>query len=326
VTATNAPFVTPTQASAAVVALWNAREAANLRRDAAALGQLETGTDLLESQYALDGLVCKCWAWYWNRAPRTIRDLTIYYPRQTHYPLYLLAQVSAALPGASVPPTAATAELIVTRASPSEPWRIATQIADNAYSPSVAGTDLPTPLSDSGGYDSPVSPSAVAAARRWPAMLAAYYTQLKDAGSPPVWSLFLPGADTTGTDLTKRRQGYTSGGMVSHYAFSVGQPDEPWVLMIGPYVASCADVLETNTQALVKPHTVFVQRDGPGQAWGPDLNTGYYSKVITTFEWPVCILQLHSTLIVIGPTDGRAYPIHDGGIPAQFAPGVTEIK
>ena len=157
-------------------------------------------------------------------------------------------------------------------------------------------------------------------------MLAAYYTHLKDYGVPPASSPFMSGPVTTGTDLTKRRQDYTTAGFVQHYAFSVGGPDEPWVLMIGPYVASCADVLETDTLTPVKPHMVFVQHDGPGEAWGPDLNTGYYTKVITTFERPVCIVQQGNMLAAVGPSNGRGYPIYDVGIPAQFPPGTTEIK
>ena len=181
---------------------------------------------------------------------------------------------------------------------------------------------LEQPLHDSSGYE--VAPSSVSAgqAEKWPKLLAAYYTSLKVTGAPPVGTRFLPGSYTTGTDLTERRQGYTnSSGVIAHYRFTVGAP--PWVFSL--YGATtCAPILEYVTQKWTKPHTVFEQVDGQSPNWGPDLNTGYYSTIVVTYEWTVCITSEANGLDVWGPTGGGE-PIHTGGIPATPAPGTTRV-
>jgi hypothetical protein len=322
VASAGAPFVTPAQAEAAMTALWNAQELAYVKRDAAELNELDTGTRLLEDHYALDSLVCKCSTWYWTKGPRTLQNLTLYYPRQSRYPLYFLAQIAAAAPGQSVAATAATAEFFVTRSSPSTPWKIATQLWDTGYA--TGGQGLPAPALDTDGFDTPPPPAVAAAAATWPRQLAAFYTTLKDTGRPPA-TPFAPGPLTTGTDLAARPQGWKKDGAVSHYAFAAG--NDPWLVEdTNGTVYSCADVLENEVIRPAKANTVLVQKDGPGDAWGPDLDTGYYAKVITTFEWPVCIYQDPSgALAVVGPLSG-SYPIHDGGVPAKLPNSLNTRK
>jgi hypothetical protein len=197
------------------------------------------------------------------------------------------------------------------------------QLWDTGYN-AAANTGFTGQL-DPDGYNTPVPNSAAADARAWPAQLAAYYTQIKTGSQPTSGSNFLPGPLTTATDLAARQQGYTENGVVNHYSFSIGGSGAPWLFVDeGGRVTSCADVLETVTETPANRKTVFVQKDGPGQAWGPDLNTGYYSKVIRTIDWPVCIGQDESGLGVLGPASG-SYPIHTGGVPAKLKPGLTAI-
>lgn len=321
-----APLVTPAQATATMTALWNAQELAYVKRDATALAGLETGSRLLEERYALAGLVCKCWHWYWTKSPRTIGGLSVYLPREDHYPLYFLAQISSPVQGLPADAPGAAAALVVVRNSPSQPWKIAMQLWDTGYDRAGAG-GFDAPVVDSDGYVD-VTADAVAGAKTWPSLLASYYTQIKKTGMPPSTSPFEPGPLTTATDLGERRQGYVEDGVVSHYSFQVSGSGAPWLLNLGSGVASCADVLETETRRPVKPHTVFVQHDGPGEAWGPDLDPGYYAKIVTTFDWPVCIQpdqQDQGKLDVIGPTSG-SYLIHDSGVPAKLGPGMTVIR
>jgi hypothetical protein len=326
-TSPTAPLVTPAQASAAMTAIWKAEEIAYVTRDATALAGLETGSRLLEERYALAGLVCKCWTWYWTKSPRPISSLSVYVPRQDHYPLYFLAQVSTPASGLPAGAPAAAAALMVTRAAPSQPWKIAMQLWDTGYD-RMGGVGFNAPATDTDGYDEALPTDAVAGAKTWPSLLAAYYSQIKTLGIPPGNTPFEPGPLTTQTDLGMRRQGNSDGGFVKRYSFHVGGEGAPWLLDLGGSVASCADVLETETLRPVKPHTVFVQHDGPGQAWGPDLDTGYYTKIVTTFDWPVCITpdaQDAGRLDVVGPTTG-SYPIHDSGVPAKLGPGTTVIR
>jgi hypothetical protein len=317
-----APFVTPDEAKAAMTALWNERERANDRRDMTGIDGVTTGSALLAEHYSLAAQVCGCSTWLWTKGPRTIRGLTVFLPRETNYPLYFLAQVLAVRAGVATPAQGnSTALVLVTREAADQPWRIAMQLWDTGYE--APGTGLPSPDTDVEGYDT-LPAGAPAGAAKWPEMLAAYYRRLKQPGPPPTTAYFMPGPLTTGTDLALRQQGYNSGGAISHYAFTVANR-QPWLIGAGGTELACADVLETATQTPARPNTVFVQHDGPGQAWGADLDSGYYSKVIATFEWPVCIAKLAGDkLDVIGPTNGSV-PIHNGGVPAKLSPGMTGL-
>lgn len=321
-----APFVTEAQASQVMTALWNGQERAHVGKNTTLYDELDAGSVDLEEHYALDDLICGCSSFYWTKGKRILRHVAVYLPRQTSYPLSFFAEVLATAPGAAVPPTGATADFVVTRDSPSDPWKLTMQSFDGGYGPPV--TELPAPeLID--GYDSPTSqPESVP--RAWPAQLAAYYNGLKRTGVQPTTTPFLPGPLTTGTDLTTRTQGYTTtDGVVGHYRFAVTGDGAPWVFTIGGMTASCADISEYVTSTLANPHTVFDQIDGTKGNWGPDLDTGFYSKIVTTWDWPVCVINgtdpAHPDgLYVFGPSSG-GYPIHDGGVPAKPGPGTTRI-
>lgn len=316
-----APFVTPAQAQAAMTALWNTEETGFLRRDRAVLDGISTGSRLLAQNFALDSLVCKCWTWPWTRGARKIESVSIAYPRRDRFPLYFLAQITVSVPGQAAP---ADTALIVTRSSLAEPWKIAMLLWDTVYRSSAGGTAFPAAPVDADGFDLPAPEPA--AESTWPSLLASYFRYIKKTGAPPATSQFVPGPATTGTDLGKRTQGYTDkNGVVSRYAFSLGGDGAPWLFVLGGgHVESCADILETITMTLKKKHYVFVQKDGPGEAWGPDLDTGYYSKIVTTFERPVCVERVQGGLNVVSP-DPPYYPVHDGGVPAKPAPGTTVV-
>jgi hypothetical protein len=318
-----APFVTEAQASEITTALWNTREHANVTKNRQLYAGVDTGSELLGAQYALDSLICHCSKFYWTKGPRLLRSSTIFLPAQQHYPLFFMAEVLAAPAGASPPASGATAYIIITRHDPAEPWKIAMTVFDDGYA--APNQAIPPPAIGQNGYElMPVSPSA-SAARTWPRLLAAYYTHLKVYGTPPANSPFLAGPLTTGTGLTDRRQGYTSSdGVHAHYAFAVGTPGEPWVLDWGNAITACADVLEYVTQSWVRPNAVFEQFVGTEGNWGADLNTGSYSKIVTTWEWPVCISKFPTGLSVGGLTSG-GFPIHTGGVPATPRPGTTRV-
>ena len=318
---TTAPYVSPSQAKQVMAALWNAEERANVTRNAAIYRGVNTGSSLLLEEWNLDLLRYHGAKFYWQSGRRTIDKITVYLPRQTGYPLYFMAEVLATLPGMTVSPAYTTAELFVTKSSPAEPWRISTQVFDNGYGYSPAASP---PVVDRQGYDLlPNTPVSVA--RTWPSLVAAYYTHLKAFGVPPPHSRLLPGPLTTGTPLANIRQGHVdSRGVVYHYSFVVEGTGAPWVISIGGGgPTSCADIFENLTMTIARPHTVFDQVANVPD-WGPDLAPGYYSHVVRTFEWPICVTAVPNGLLVTGTTS-LAYEIHDGGVPAALGPGTTRI-
>ena len=320
---TSAPFVSASQARQAMTALWNARERADAARNVNALDQIDTGTELLGDHYALDSLICGCSTWYWTKGTRRIESLNLFLPRQAHYPLFFMAGVLAAPKGETEPAGTATAYMLATRAAPDSPWRIAMQIFDVGYqSPPPA---IASPAVDPAGYDLAASPSELKAAAKWPSMLAAYYQHIKNAGVPPAQSPFLPGIQTTGTDLALNREGSVSDGILHRYEFVAAPSGGPWVFEENGSLMSCADINEYSTTTWARPNTVFQQIDGTKPNWGPDLNSGFYSKIVTTFERAVCVVHTPAGLVVWGANSTSGYPIHDGGVPANAGPGTTRV-
>jgi hypothetical protein len=319
----SAPFVTPAEARQAVTALWNTEERAHVTKNVALYNGIDTGTVLLEQLYALDDIKCGCSPFYWTRGVRTIRNLDIFLPQQTHYPLFFMAQVLAAPAGTSVPAGRTTSAIFVTRAAQDQPWRLAMEVWDSGYA--APGVALPPPVVDAAGYLSSAPGAQEVVAERWPAELAAYYNHIKVTGSPPATSPFLPGQLTTGTDLGQRRDGFVSGGIVNHYHFVASPLGGPWVFFDGQAMESCADIIEYQTLTWARPNTVFEQIDGTKPNWGPDLDTGFYSKIVTTWQRDVCISPNGGGLEVWGPESTSGYPIHDGGVPAKAGPGTTRV-
>ena len=107
------------------------------------------------------------------------------------------------------------------------------------------------------------------------------------------------------------------------FRFTAAPLGGPWMFFDGAAEA-CADINEYETTTWVKPRFVFQQIDGIKANWGPDLDTGFYSTLVTTWEWPVCITTQPGGLAVWGPSTG-GYPIHDGGIPVTPGPGTTRV-
>jgi hypothetical protein len=319
----SAPFVTPGQARQVMTGLWNARERANSVRDVAVLDGIDTGTVQLEDHFALDSLLCHCSTWYWTKGPRRIENVTVFLPRQSRYPVFFMAEVLAAPTGRTEPAGNVTAVMFVTRASAAQPWRIASQLFDDAYAPSTLA--LPPPMVDQNGYDLPAPAAEANAALTWPALLAAYYLHLKDYGVPAAQSRFAPGTLTTGTDLAANRQGSVSGGVVKHFSFAAAPLGGPWVFEENGAIEVCADINEYETFTWARPHTVFEQIDGIKPNWGPDLNSGLYSSIVTTWERPVCITPGQGGLYAWGADRTSGYPIHDGGVPTRAAPGTTRV-
>ena len=250
--------------------------------------------------------------------------MTVFLPQQQHYPLFFMAELLAEPAGTATPAAGgATTYIIVTRSDPSQPWRIAMNLFDSGYDkPNPA---IPPPQVDGAGYElMPASPS-VSDASSWPALLAAYYTHLKDYGISSADTRFLPGPLTTGTNLTQRRQGYTNSyGVHASYRFAIGGPGEPWVLGPGQHrhrLRRPARVCDRNVGEAA--HRLRADRRRPREL-GRRSRHWPLPTIVTTWEWPICISDYPNGLNVGGPSSG-GYPIHTGGVPASPGPGTTRV-
>lgn len=317
-----APFVTVAQAKAAIVALWEARERAQSTRNLALFAGVETGTQLTASDFAVASAECGCSTYYWTKGERTVRAVTVFVPRFESYPLYFMAEVTAALPGVSVPSVdpGVTALLIVTRLSPWDPWRVATQVYDGGYGPRADAFQLPS--TDPSGYDVSVG-AAARVARTWPSLLVDYYNHMKLTGKAPADTAFAPGPLTTQSGYGARRNGYTNHGQVAHYRFVMGGLGAPWLFTVGPMVFSCADILEyeTVTWATIGHEFIQLPSHGSGSDWGQGLDPGVYSELVDTYELPACVYQYDGDKLWVYGPDGGSYTIHVGGIPQAALPG-----
>ena len=248
---------------------------------------LDTGSELLIDTYvARDVAVCGC-PFYWTQGPRPVRYLSIYYPRQTHYPLYFLAQTNTQ----DSATTDANVLQIVTKASPTEPWRLAVLLGDRGYAQGRPG--LPPPVLDTAGrayagYLEKVFKPTAAQAAAWPGELVRYWMFLKRHGKVPAGSSILPGPLSSETDLNVRPEGAGPDGLTRHFRFAV--VGGPWTFRIGGVTWACTDIHEDGTSRSTTPGLYLVQQPSRA-AFGPDLAPGGYSTVTQVYDWPLCLFS-----------------------------------
>jgi hypothetical protein len=293
--ATGAPRA---QAIAVATALWNARERALDANDVALLRGIESGSALLGDTYGAKVFGGGYATTYWTRGARTVRSVQVWVPPVKGYPRYFMAGINAAPTGSPGNSTGLTALLVFTRASSAQPWRITSRIYDGGYE-GGPGAIFGAPAFGSGGYDAPPSNPVASVARRWTSILVTFYTHLKDSGALPVHTPFAAAPLTTGTDLTERLQGYTANGTVAHYGFAIG--DGPWVMNSGGRPIVCADIHEDVREEPLIPGSVFYQ-PSDRSVWDPSVPPGYYSSMVTTYDWPACILPLASGALGVSGT------------------------
>jgi len=278
------------QAVAVATALWNARERALDTNDLSLLRRIEDGSALLGDTYGAQIFAGGFAPPYWTQGARIVRSVQVWVPTPTGFPRYFMAGINAAPAGAPGNPTGLTALLVITRAGAGRPWRITSRIYDGGYQ-GGPGATFGTAAFGSDGYDLPPTSPDASVAKRWTSQLVAYYTHLKDAGTPPPHTPFVFSPLTTGTDLTVRRQGYTANGTVAHYRFTIG--DGPWVTNSDGRPIVCADIREDVLEQPLLPGFVFHQ-PSDRSVWDPTVPPGYYSSMMTTYDWPACIFPLNT--------------------------------
>jgi hypothetical protein len=307
-----APFVSPGQAKQIIDALWQGRENARVDQDTKLLRHLDTGSAALTDVAIITSVRCGCGPFYYTPGKRRLDHTVIYLPRQSHYPLFFAGDLSEEAAGSSSP---AHDLVIVTRSSPTQPWRIAFQVYDTAYDADAA---YPPPTLDTSGYDMPpASPPITAIHERFTSYVT-YLNQLKRTGKQPASTPFAPGALTSGNHLQAHPNGFTSDGVTHRYTFKPGPFGGPWVFTSGGIAMVCGDVAEYSVATPAQTgHVLEYPAPTRGRVdWDWELPPGSYRSATSLYEWPVCILpETDGRLAVEGPSTG-GYPARETGIMA----------
>jgi len=272
------PLITPQSAQAVVAAAWRFRDDALARHDVAAVRAIDTGPALTVDVANLKAGVAP------NRPEPTADDLhqlTAFTPRQTQWPLRLLAEAvstTAGAPGLEM--------MVLTRRGPRDGWHVALDTfvgSSDRYKPAIDSQ-----IRDADGYDVVphifwIDPHDVvdAAARYW--------QSLRETGSPPADGVaFADGYWTTGYGKTiagsqDRRD--ARNGLRAHMVY--GDPPTPRddVWTFGAYrnwMLVCAPMYEEKTWS-GRAH-----QDRDRQKWGGDLAPGVYRSITGEFVRETC--------------------------------------
>jgi hypothetical protein len=262
-----------------VAAAWRYRDGALARHDVVGLRAIDADPALTVDIGNLKAGVAP------NRpapAPDDLHDLTAYTPRQTRWPIRLLAEAvttSASHPGLEV--------MVLTRRGPGAPWRVAldTVVGGSArYTPAVD-----PPILDGAGYDVVpplgwIDPSAVVPA------LARYWQSLRETGRPPRDGVaFAPGFWTTdyGRTIADRQDTRGHNGLRAHVVYDErpAPHDEVWTFGVyGNWTLVCSSMHETKTW------TGPGHQDRDRQKWGGDLAPGVYRTITGEFVREPCLV------------------------------------
>jgi hypothetical protein len=273
------PLVTPSRAASVVAAAWRFRDRALARHDVVELRAVDTEPVLaVDAADLKDGRAP-------NRpvpAPGDLHDLTVYAPRQNHWPLGILGEAVTTVAG-----DPALELMVLTRRGPKSSWRIAfdtTVTGDAAYTPRVE-----PPILDADGYDVVpavhwIEPRAVVPA------LARYWQSLRESGRPPEGGVtFAPGhwTDEYGKSIANRQGTRDRNGLDSHVAYGdrLVPATQVWSFGVyGDWTLVCSPMHETKTWS------GHAHQDAERQKWGGDLAPGVYRSVTSEFVREVCAL------------------------------------
>ncbi len=300
-------LVTADEASRIARADWPLWQKAMITNDTRALSELvapgafQTG---IIAACALDGHSCTTYA-----SPLVLHSLTAVVPVETSYPLYFLAEVTAAgsIPSSSsgIPLTGMTVEEIFTRGSPQNPWRIAEymeispqsdgsfyqfpfafETASEAGYPSLPVTDTFNPVPNAG------TPGIWASI--YESSLAEYWQHWKVAGSPPVPSLFPVSGNawSDGQELgASCREGCVTHGTANYYNFHSALSLGNWVFSAaGSLPMVCGSIVDSS-QNLPAQGGGLLHQDPGRENWGEVLTPGTYSEISIETLHPVCIFS-----------------------------------
>jgi hypothetical protein len=267
--------VTPQSARAAVLALWELRSDAIMSQSRETLATIETGSAL-----AVDAeRGCGC-----GTVDRfgVAKSTAIAVSHFDAFPASFFAEVDTTLNG-----SAWMAELVFTRASADQPWRLAfagggQPLQGPGFFPYDIGAD---------GFVSKTPADVEERAARLAPSLAKYWQAHKDGTLVPNSAMWEPGALTDEWAATiavnKQRHVHRGNGLVGYYRYAVVPKSPTFVVALRDraYLA-CTPI---------RDQTTWVGRDG-GKVlqtadrlnWGPSLAPGVYRAVIVTDEHVPC--------------------------------------
>ena len=277
--------ISPNQASAVLLAVWNLRVQAFLTDNRSLMAEFETGP-ALES----DEVTCGCN----TRDPRgPIYGESVFVPRQRTFPAAFFAEVKTTLSNAPY-----VQFLVIARQSKSTPWEV---VSDPGYS---GEGSLDQPKIGRGGF----AHAAVrdTDSRKLPSQLASYWQTWTEEDHAPLHSPFAAGTWTTqvGASYGEDPPGSlsSSNGLTGYYAFEGGGANEEWTFGTATGAITCG---------VVRWQTVWtypgggVYQDPAQDNWGPSVAPGTYQYEAETQIMQPCFVQRSGvpTVVVSGQGD-----------------------
>ena len=290
------PLVTADQAESVATAMWSLWQRALVQDDTRAL------TQLVSPGFLLQGELYNC-VWpnegcVQQRTPFGTQSIVPVVPVQHTYPLYFMAEVTtkAYVQNNSGGPDTLKPWLelqILTKASPSAPWRLSFDSgysAANGATPPLLPTDgagLPctSPQQDCLAFNPAPVHTPPVPADRYLSLLASYWQHWKVAKAAPRHTLFVKDGDTSGFGSSLAENPQDS---ANHYDFHLDTAQGVWTFSAWGYPMTCGTIVDTskalagggsfnqnpdrtNYRDAAPPGAVFLHRD-PDHA--PDLRVG----------------------------------------------------
>jgi hypothetical protein len=276
-------LVTPAAASAVVSALWPLRAQAIAGQDAVTLGHIEDASAL-----AVDGNRGHCGCNLTDHFG-PILSQSVLVPKATQYPAEFYAEVATTLNS-----TAWFAQLVFTRQSVNDPWRLSFSGGYEPANTAQAISKAPKPGAD--GYAPAVDPQLQTIAARQPAALAAYWQYWRDHGVAPVTGLttWTPGFLTDGwgrTIVAAGRPGQvnTGNGLIGYYRYDTGSDQPTYVFSLLPNEQLvCSTIRQQNTWTGT-PGKPDVFQPLARTNWGEEVAPGVYRAMHQNDLWSPCI-------------------------------------
>jgi hypothetical protein len=308
------PLVTADQAESVATAMWSLWQQALVHNDTRAL------TQLISPGFLLQGELYNC-VWpnggcVQQRTPFGTQSIVPVVPVQRTYPLYFMAQVTtkAYVQNNSGGPDTLEPWLelqILTKASPSAPWRISFDSgynAANGATPALLPTDgagLPctSPQPDCLAYNpAPVHTPPVPAAQ-YLSHLSSYWQSWKVHKAAPAHTLFVRDGDTSGFGSSLAQNPEDS---ANHYDFHLDAGQGVWTFSAWGYPMMCGTIVDTS-KALAGSGSFNQNPDRTN--YGMQLPPGLYSSIVTQTTHQTCVWDDDGAGLDAAGTDGYAVTI-----------------
>jgi hypothetical protein len=306
------PLVTSDQALYVATTMWSLWQQALVRNDTRAL------TQLASPGFLLRGEIYNC-VWpnsgcVQQRKPLVMSSVVPVVPIQRSYPLYFMAEVTtkAYVQNNSGPDTLEPwLEMqILTKASPSSPWRLS---FDSGYD-GVNGSNPPTlpidgtaltcaaPQSDCGYYNPQPDLTPPVAEVQYLPLLARYWQSWKVTKTAPAHTLFVRDGDTSGFGASIAQSPQDSG---NRYDFHFDAAQGVWSFSALGYPMMCGTIVDTSKQLSgLLPFNQNLDRTNYGMQLAP----GLYSSIVTQTTHQTCVYDNDHGLDAVG-VDGFAATI-----------------